>query len=134
MQRYNELLAFKKEHGHCNVPRKFNTQLGGWIASQRMQYARPNHGSLSTESIGMLEKIGFVWNVSDHNWNLRYGELLAYKRENGHTNVPNNYPQNKELGYWVGRQRKYYRSKEKTLSQEKIDRLNDIGFEWFLGR
>ena len=38
-QKYEELKAFHKLHGHCNVPPKYqaNTALGRWISTQRSQ-------------------------------------------------------------------------------------------------
>eukprot|EP00803_Ostreobium_quekettii_P008369 evm.model.scf_648.3 EVM.evm.TU.scf_648.3 scf_648:22258-26753(-) len=39
-QRFNELVEFQKEHGHCNVPRDWpeNPQLGDWVNAVRKKY------------------------------------------------------------------------------------------------
>src|SRR5688500_11264065 len=37
LSRFMELAAFRKQHGHCNVPARWprNPQLGGWLSGQR---------------------------------------------------------------------------------------------------
>ncbi len=46
-------------------------------------------------------------------WNERYSELLAYKSELGHCNVPYHWPSNPPLSQWVKRQRHQYKLKIK---------------------
>ena len=64
--RYDELIAFKQQHGHCNVPFKYapNKPLGRWVANQRTSYkllsqGKPSH--MTAERQAALEKIGFEW-------------------------------------------------------------------------
>ena len=55
-------------------------------------------------------------------------ELAIYKRDNGHCNVPKNYKDNPPLAIWCDTQRQ---SKKKgNLSDERVGRLNELGFEW----
>jgi len=68
-----------------------------------------------------VDKLGFTWD-------LRYGELIKYKEQNGNCNVPTKWTENKQLGTWVSTQRQYYYSKK--LNKEKLKRLEDIGFIW----
>ena len=65
-----ELIAFKEEFGHCNVPRKFanNPSLGQWCSHIRAAYKKIQKGmsamiNLSQERIECLEEIGFQWQV-----------------------------------------------------------------------
>jgi superfamily II DNA or RNA helicase len=57
---FNQLLEFKKKHGHLNIStkNKNNPQLGNFIKNTRSQ---KKQGTLSKERIAMLEDIGFKW-------------------------------------------------------------------------
>ena len=59
-QRIKELKAFKKEHGHCNVPTHYpaNRPLGSWVNFTRH---RKKTGKLAKERIRCLEELGFCW-------------------------------------------------------------------------
>ena len=57
-------------------------------------------------------------------WEANFKELKKYKAENGHCDVPRSHL---ELGNWVNTQRTAYK---KYLSEERINRLNEIGFSW----
>jgi len=56
--RYAELVAYKQEHGDCNVPTKYtiNPALGRWVSTQRSQYKqwrranRQNRAATADES------------------------------------------------------------------------------------
>lgn len=65
-ERLQDLLAYKRVHGHCIVPSNFesNPQLAVWTKRQRRQYKKYQDGSSSSmtpERIAKLETIGFVW-------------------------------------------------------------------------
>lgn len=70
-QRYQELLMFREEYGHCDVPKKYhqNPQLGTWVSTQRQQYKLVREGTpekgkgLTEERQSLLERIGFRWKV-----------------------------------------------------------------------
>ncbi|KAL7476232.1 hypothetical protein ACHAW6_002111 [Cyclotella cf. meneghiniana] len=66
--RYEQLLEFKKENGHCVVPQHYtqNRALGKWVAKQREQYRfyhAGRHSFLTEERIDLLKSLGFVWRV-----------------------------------------------------------------------
>ncbi len=65
-------------------------------------------------------------------WNESYRKLLEYKNTYGHTRVPydikNRGGEHKTLAHWVRQQRDY--KKNKFLSKERQDLLNNIGFDW----
>lgn len=67
-------------------------------------------------------------------WNLRYNELVEFKRKEGHCRVPHGYPLNKKLAWWVMNQRAQYaqRHKKETnwLTKERLKQLDDLGFDW----
>jgi len=69
--------------------------------------------------------------TNDLKWDALYGKLMKYKEEHGNTLVPNRHPQ---LGSWVSTQRRYYKEmnsgKETSLTQARIDKLEQIEFVW----
>jgi hypothetical protein len=108
--------------------------LGRWVHLQREYYKK---GRLSEERIEMLNKLGFEWSVGfvqrqskalEQSWMNRYRELVDFREEQGHCIVPNLCKDNKSLGRWVQHQREYY--KLGMLSEERIEMLNELRFEW----
>ncbi|WP_080132990.1 DEAD/DEAH box helicase [Chlamydia suis] len=122
-----ELKRFQEEHGHCKVPQRYpqNPDLGSWVSNQRVDF---KEGKLSEDRIARLEEIGFVWDVLEEEWEKNFLELKRFQEEHGHCKVPRGYPQNPDLGSWVGTQR--YAFKKGKLSEDKIERLEEIGFVW----
>ena len=131
--RFEELEEYKQEHGDCNVPHmyKANPHLGQWVSRQRKRYQQKK---LSTEQIEALEGIGFEWarptgaRTNNANWWKQFRKLEEYKQEHGDCNVPQHYKANLKLGGWVNNQRQFY--KNNKLESERIEALEDIGFEW----
>jgi predicted helicase len=103
--RFGELVAYKKEHGDCNVPQSYskNPQLAFWVNTQRTHHKK---GYLQPKRISRLEEIGFDWDPKDSEWEQRFSELVSYKDEYGHCNVPRGYAENPQLGTWVKVQRR----------------------------
>jgi hypothetical protein len=66
--RYLELAQFRKEHGHCRVPKESNNLqvLYRWVLNQRYQYKLRKEGNRSTltdDRVNSLEQIGFEWKI-----------------------------------------------------------------------
>ena len=120
---FEELTKYKAENSDCNVPRKQGS-LGAWVDNQRTFY---KNGKLSQERLDLLESIGFSWEPIDEAWMTHFDELVDFKNENGHCSVPK---VQGPLGVWVTNQRQSI--KKGKLSQERIDLLESIGFEWVL--
>ena len=124
---FEKLQSFKLMNGHCNVPTNFqhDSQLASWVKTQRKV-----SWSLSKDQIDRLNSIGFTWKIRETHirvdWEVRFQELVDYKRVHGHCNVPRDYKANPHLGTWIGLQR---RTKQ-TMSEERRKRLNSIGFTW----
>jgi len=92
--------------------------------------------NLSQDRIERLEEIGFQWGVDyDEAFKKRYHELLAFKEEFVHCNVPRSYACNPSLGQWCVHLITAYRRMQKgmetnyNLSQGRIERLEEIGFQ-----
>lgn len=75
-----------------------------------------------------LNEAGFAWNSIEAKWNVRYSELMLFKKETGHCRVSQKYKPNPQLGEWCITQRKHF--KKGWLSLERIAKLNQIGFVW----
>ena len=123
--RFNELIEYKAEHGDCNVPQR-QGQLGKWVSHQRVTYLAD---SLAQDRIDRLSSIGFDWRLKEGCWDTQLQELVRYQAKHGDCNVPQRQGQ---LGLWILTQRRVYRKGK--LSQDRIDRLNGIGFDWTLRR
>ena len=146
--RRQQLENYRNDEGHTNVSQrcKKNEQLGIWVQRQRQQYKLFKEGkksAMTTERIQSLNDLGFVWSVkqgSKHvrvSWEGRRQQLENYRKVEGDTNVPSQYKKNKQLGNWVHSQRQYYRlfkeGKKSSMTTERIQSLNDLGFVWSIG-
>jgi len=124
---FARLASFAKKHKHCNVPTndKGDPQLGRWVAAQRH---RRKLGGVTPEQVRALDKLGFVWCPSEVTWDRLCGILERFKQKYGHCNVPTKWPKNVALADWVQRQRLY--KKRGKLSQDRVRRLDRMGFSW----
>lgn len=136
MARFLELAEFKKKFGHTKVPHNFpdSPKLAEWQKFQRQQrklFVKGKHSQLTPERVVMLEKIGFVWEARIDAWESHYQNLKRFKETHGHIYVP---VANTVLSQWVKRQRKQYKKYEKgqesSLTKDRVDRLNKLGFIW----
>ena len=119
--RYAEALEFYNRHGHCRVPHNDNS-LWQWLRSHR----DGRRAGLVTEAqIKKLEAIGFSWNPLDEQWEKMFDTYRDYVKRYGQVTVQK---REKTLWTWVAAQR--VKAKKGTLSQERIDRLNELGFIW----
>ena len=123
--RFDQLAQYKTQHGDCNVPQS-QGKLGTWVNNQR---ATCKNGKLSQDLIDQLNEIGFKWALIVKGptvpWETRFKQLVQYKAKHGDCNVPDGQG---KLGNWVRKQRGAY--KAGSLAQDRIDRLNVMGFEW----
>ena len=138
-EKYQELVEYQKQHGHCNVPPKYKTDdlsLWRWVKRQRYQYKLKAEGkpssSMTTERIRLLEAIGITWDSQGTLWNDRYSELEQFKSTKGHCNVPSKYPKNPQLSTWVKCQRRQYKlfkdGKPSNMTTDRIKTLLKLDF------
>jgi superfamily II DNA or RNA helicase len=121
---FQQLVAFKEEHGHCNVPTYYeNGPLAKWVGRKRTKF---NCGELSDEEIAKLQNIGFLFSPFIDKWNNNYELLVAFQREFGHCNIPQR--DKNSLGLWIHRQRQ--QKKQGNLSAEQIEKLDKLNFDW----
>ena len=131
-KRFNDLMAFKAKFGHCNVSLHYgeNVTLGKWCAAVRgaykkMQNNQKTYIKLSDEQIQRLNDVGFKWCRYSKSFDEHFNELMAFKAKYGHCNV-SQYGEDASLGKWCCRQRGSY----KKMEHNRIQRLNDAGFNW----
>ena len=121
-----QLEEFRMEHGHCNVPSRYeeNPKLGWWVNNQRQAKA---DGKLAPERERRLEDLRFVWSKSsDERWEEMSRQLEEFRMEHGHCHVPSWYEKNPKLGSWVKKQRAS--KAEGKLDPERKLRLEVLGF------
>lgn len=123
--RYAELVAFKKEHGHCDVRERDNLKLAQWVTELRKTRKR---GRLFPERLAQLDALEFVWDIREADWDEMFEALSAFKARHGDCNVPATWPENERLGHWVAKQRTAKKSGQ--ISEEHVARLNEIEFAW----
>ncbi|CAJ1935227.1 unnamed protein product [Cylindrotheca closterium] len=144
--RFKDLVQFKQEHGHCNVPRRYkaNPKLGVWVCSIRQQMAR---GTLNKAKMERLNELDFQWRItvikggqinpqianrnkssSSDPWMEHFQHLKSIKERTGECSPPVPATTHRKLTKWMDRQRRE-RNKGR-LSKEKQKKLNSIGFQW----
>lgn len=119
-ERFEELKAFKRRHGHTRVPQKWNPnrKLALWVHHLR-------HRKGTAEQIQKLNRLGFEWKPLEDRWERNFNALVNFKKKHGHTRVPAVWRDNPELGRWVVTQR---HSSEPSVERRR--RLQKVGFEW----
>ena len=124
---HGALAVYRQLHGDCNVPRESsgNAALAVWCSFQRVRY---KSNSLADERIAALNRMGFIWDTKSTKWEQMFSELAQFKSAHGHCDVPQRWVKNRALAGWCDRQRTTYAKKE--LSPERLQRLNQLGFNW----
>jgi len=122
---YATLVAYKKEHGNCDVPCDWSDspRLGQWV--HWVRDVRKRH-RLKPDRIQQLDALGFTWDQHATQWESMYAALAGYQKVHGHCNVST--LSKTRLGFWVKRQ--VDSRKAGRLSDERIRRLDMLGFTW----
>lgn len=132
-ERFQQLIAYKEAHGDCNVPQSYEEipGLGRWVNRQRTAKAK---NELGEERVSKLEGLGFSFNTKNFLWDARFQELVRFKAETGHCDVPYGWSENKELSKWVQKQRYLYtlknRGAKSNLTDQREEKLKSLGFVW----
>jgi hypothetical protein len=91
---------------------------------------------MTDDRILALNALGFVWNAHEVGWEERFNELVKFKAEMGHCNVPSLNKENQKLATWVKCARRQYKllfaGKKSNMTPERATRLANIGFVWEL--
>jgi len=133
---FEALKAYKLEFGHTNPSMLHVTPegytLGRWVRSQRNAYKGYRNQKLPADRIHALESLGFDWDLLASQWEEGFNSLKAYIEEHDTFYVPVRFETSKgfKLWLWENAQRTNY--KLGKLSEERIGRLEAIGFVWDL--
>jgi len=153
MHFYNRLVEYKRQKGNTEVPQRYkeDPSLGSWCKNQReyyKNYTNNKTSSLTEERIALLNKIDFAWISTKtkrrvmKDFDVHLAELQHFKELHGHTRVPHVFDENPGLGVFCHRVKIYHREiqegKRKSpndwLTPERIEALNQLEFEWKVGR
>jgi hypothetical protein len=90
---------------------------------------------MTEKRIQLLEAEDFVWDAFAFAWESRFQELRNFVALNGHAAIrQRRRGTNDPLAAWVSLQRQYYKKHQNgqhtTLTDERIKKLNSIGFLW----
>jgi adenylate kinase family enzyme len=121
---FQALVEKKSTDGDCsiNVPTLEYGRHPDWEECRSDQRASYNkHGILKEER--RRDRLEL-----DIRWELRFQQLVVYKKTKGDCNVPSRYASNRELGRWVCEQR-FMKGKNK-LRKDRVDKLLSIGLVW----
>ena len=138
-QNFQQLCAFRAHHGHCQVP--LEEDLGMWVHNQKCSYRLLLQGkscNLTPDRLAALSSIGFweIFQTNTDTWNQRFQELQEFHHAFGHSNVPEDYTENYQLGQWVMNQRLSYKTfvagLASPLTPAKIASLEQLEFRWNL--
>jgi hypothetical protein len=122
--RYNELVLYKKKHGHIDrlQVKKDHYQLGLWIETQMA-----SKKLMSLERKKKLNAIDFCWhkgNIYEQRWNEMYQKLKLYKTLHGHCRVKKH--EDFKLSVWLQRNK---RDRNK-IGSDKVKKLEQLGVKW----
>lgn len=152
-RKYARLVEHKRVHGTVDITTE-DGDLGKWCKAQRKYFNQSSEraaiSALTPEvaegRLSLLDDLGFDLHYMEQSkihqnaWESKFAELIEYKNQEGHCNVPNTRGAHQPLGRWVMKQRGMYqamldgdRAKQKGLTQERIEKLNSVGFEWRRG-
>ncbi|KAL3935577.1 MAG: hypothetical protein SGBAC_008929 [Bacillariaceae sp.] len=127
LAKYNELVLFKKTHGHSRPRQSTHKNVYGWLRNQRR---KRDKGLLSTEQIEKLDKIGFPWKQQSRKWITMRNALSDYCNEHGHIRVSEE--ENPDLYEWMTTERKRYHGivKKPAITERQIEMLEEFHFCW----
>lgn len=134
--RYNELLEYREQHGHCNVPYHYKEKpfLNSWVKRQRYQFKCLRQGKtshLTNERIRLLEAINFSWDTHELAWESNFEAFRKHVQTNKHCHIP---AKETRLFAWAKRQRRQHKlwlaNKDSTMTEDRCRRLTGLGFRW----
>jgi hypothetical protein len=141
--RVDALREYKKETGHLSITQKDDKSLFNWCSNIRSARKGKLGLKLTANRIAALDAIGFDWRseTSSRTRNKtisfqdRVKAMSEYKEINGHLNVT--FKANKSLNDWcqnIRNARNKPGEGTMKLTQERIEALDAIGFDWRLSK
>lgn len=90
-----------------------------------------NRGEIDPAREKQLTELGFDWDPVGNRWDEMFAALVEFKKEHGHTNVPQRSRRYAELATWVKNQRLAEKMKRPVMI-ERRRRLDELGFRWLV--
>jgi len=141
---FNQLLAYRQEHGNCLVPTA-SGKLGGWVRVQRKKH---NKQTLSDERKQRLLDAGFDFNPKNRQsggltedqeeevssiftstaWKKNYEALKLFIESNGNADIPPNFKGDHiegDLSTWLETQKTFF--EQGSLPSKQIEMLVGLG-------
>lgn len=124
-------IAYHARTGNLRVPSHYadadGYRLGQFIVAQRMLHRR---GTLTTDRINALERLGMMWSRSAHSSATGLAHAREYHREHEtlHTTTTTTSTDGYRVGAWLAQQRTKLRAG--TLTEEHIAALDAISSTW----
>ena len=125
-ERYEICKTYFAEHQSLSGIADHDKNTGNWLIRQRRKY---RDGELEQDRIDKLTALGMIWNL-DEVWERYFDAAQKYYAKFGDLDIPIKYVTDDglNLGQWYRTVRKAYQ--DKTLSQDRIERLEAIGMQW----
>jgi hypothetical protein len=97
-------------------------KLGVWVSNLRVKPA-----AISEDRLRRVNELGFVWDALTDKWEEAFRHLQIYHAREGHCRVPVTHLEIRyRLGPWVS----YQRLNREELTDDRCQRLDDLGFVW----
>jgi len=127
---FRDYISFKKKYNREPSNNATNNEqekdIATWASRQRMIYKK---NKLPKDRVDRLNSIGFIWDQKDGWWEQDFKAYKEFVAKHGkkRSSIPKNQSEKDSL-IWASRQRLTYN--KGTLSKDRIDKLNAIGFIW----
>ena len=148
--------AFTKKHGHCNVEYRHDFHLAHWIFQQKVlarklsimqKYKKSINSFTHKQTLKIISFLKLLKSVPKQKSLIKQPsmiftldgskvflkQLIAFKKEHKHCNVPNSYPTSSSISLWMKNVRKAfsrYLMGENSISEKMIFVLTHLGFQW----
>jgi len=96
-----------------------------WTGKQRKLL---KENALSQNQIDKLNSIGFIWNRQKSQWDKNFEKLIIFTKKDSNWDKALTEQEIISLETWTKTQRQFF--KDNKMPQERIDKLNSIGFVW----
>ncbi len=134
-ENYLEAVKYFRKYGNLNVPGKYVTEsgikLGNWIVHLRQKKNGNGNGRpLDEEQTERLNRIGMIWDVEQHRFDVGLEHAERYFSEHGNLKVSPKYvcDDGYALGAWIVQKKRQYRTG--TMSEDRIQKLEKTGIIW----
>ena len=114
---------------NCNYIADDGLKLGSWLSNQRHRF---KSGTLLQERKEKLMKLNILENKNNAIWQENYSYLKKIYDMYGHIKLDDENIKDEKIRKWICRQKKLY--KKNKLSKERLEKLNQINFDFNYNR